>query len=62
METTPYQEPPDPLLEAISPLVTEAYPVWRGTATELVRQLHGEGFAPNWIVRTLSILTAKCAC
>ncbi len=54
-ETAPYQEPPDPLLEAIGQLVTEEHPEWRGTATELAQQLQGEGFAPNWIKRRLNV-------
>ena len=53
-ETAPYQEPPDPLLEAISRLVTEECPEWRGTATELAQQLQSGGFTPNWIVRRLN--------
>ena len=53
-ETAPYQEPPDPLLEAISRLVTAEYPEWHGTATELAQQLQSGGFTPNWIVRRLN--------
>ena len=53
-ETAPYQEPPDPLLEAISRLVTAECPEWRGTATELAQQLQSGGFTPNWIVRRLN--------
>lgn len=54
-ETAPHQEPPDPLLEAISRLVTEEHPEWRGTATELAQELQGEDFAPNWIKRRLNV-------
>ena len=53
-ETAPYQDPPDPLLEAISRLVTAEYPEWHGTATELAQQLQSGGFTPNWIVRRLN--------
>ena len=54
-ETTPYQDPPDPLPEAIGQLVTEEHPEWCGTATELAQQLQDEVFAPNWIKRRLNV-------
>lgn len=57
-ETELYQEPPDPLLETLSLLVTEESPSWTGTATELAQCLsaidNSQNFSPNWIVRTLN--------
>ena len=41
-EREPLKEPPDPLLEKLSELVTADRPVWRGTATELVDALSSE--------------------
>ena len=54
-ETVPYQDPPNPLLEAISQIVTEEHPEWRGTATDLAQELQSGGFTPNWIVRRLNV-------
>ena len=54
-ETVPYQDPPNPLLEAISQIVTEEHPEWRGTATDLAQELRSGGFTPNWIVRRLNV-------
>lgn len=58
-ETELFQEPPNPLLELISRLVTEESPSWTGTATELAQCLseidNSQNFSPNWIVRTLNV-------
>ena len=35
LETEPWVEPPDPVLEAVAALVTADRPAWGGTATEL---------------------------
>ena len=59
LETELYAEPPDPLLMAIGQLVTEAFPEWEGTATELTATLQQMGYerelTPNWLVRSLNI-------
>ena len=59
METEPFREPPNPLLEFLSRLVNEENPLWSGTATELVQCLSEidstQAFSPNWIVRTLNV-------
>ena len=58
LDTELYQEPPDPLLEVLSRLVTEERPSWNGTATELAQCLSemdsSQSFSPNWVVRTLN--------
>ena len=57
-ETECYREPPCPLLEVLSRLVSEENPSWSGTATELAQCLSemdsSRSFTPNWIVRTLN--------
>lgn len=59
VETEPFKEPPNPLLEILSGLVTEETPLWSGTATELAQCLSDmdstQDFPPNWIVRTLNV-------
>ena len=41
-ETEPQKEPPDPVLEAVSKIVTEEQPEWNGTATELAEMISGD--------------------
>ena len=59
VETEPFKEPPNPLLEFLSRLVNEENPLWSGTATELAQCLSemdsSRSFTPNWIVRTLNV-------
>ena len=59
VETEPFKEPPNPLLEFLSRLVNEENPLWSGTATELVQCLSemdsAQVISPNWIVRTLNV-------
>ena len=59
VETEPFKEPPNPLLEFLSRLVNEEDPLWSGTATELVQCLSemdsAQAISPNWIVRTLNV-------
>lgn len=59
VETEPFREPPNPLLEFLSRLVNEENPLWSGTATELVQCLSemdsAQVISPNWIVRTLNV-------
>jgi len=59
VETEPFREPPNPLLEFLSRLVNEENPLWSGTATELVQCLSEidstQAFSPNWIVRALNV-------
>ena len=40
LETEPWVEPPDPVLEAVAALVTADRPAWGGTATELAAEYH----------------------
>lgn len=49
-----WQEPPEPLLEAIAKLVTSEQPEWNGTATELVAEL-GLDMKPNTLTLKLNV-------
>ena len=53
-EADVWEEPPDPVLAAVSSLVTPENPVWRGTATEMVAALHSE-LKPNALAMKLNI-------
>ena len=57
-ETTMWEEPPDPVLEAVSALVTEERPVWCGTATELTAAL-GLDMKPNALSMRLNVRAWK---
>ncbi len=49
-----WQEPPEPLLEAIAKLVSKEKPEWSGTATELVAAL-GLDMKPNTLTLKLNV-------
>lgn len=49
---------PDPLLEAIAAVVTEAHPLWQGSATELSRTLDTPINA-NTLTKKLNVLAGK---
>ena len=53
-ETELWKEPPEPLLECISNLVTEENPTWQGTATELIEKL-GLDMKPNVVSLKLNV-------
>ena len=53
-ETELWRKPPDPLLNRIAAVITEATPVWNGSATELVALL-GEDVQPNILTRRLNV-------
>jgi len=53
-ETEAWKTPPDPLLEAISKLLTPLTPVWRGTSSELLAQLQGEQRLPHHLTKHLN--------
>lgn len=59
VETEPFKEPPNPLLELLSRLVNEDNLSWSGTATELAQCLstmdNAQNLSPNRIVRTLNV-------
>ena len=55
METELWVEPPDPILDAIAEVVTEASPVWQGTATELLGILPECELKPNVLTRKLNV-------
>lgn len=54
-ETERWKEPPDPLLEAVSKLVSPESPEWVGSASELVDSLNGLDIQPNVLTRRLNI-------
>ena len=54
-ETDLWKAPPDPLLEAVSKLLTDDNPKWEGTATELVALIEGVEIATNVITRKLNV-------
>lgn len=54
-ETELWKAPPDPLLEAVSRVLTLENPKWEGTATELVALLDGVEIAANVITRKLNV-------
>lgn len=54
-ETELWKAPPDPLLEAVSRVLTLENPKWEGTATELVALLDGMEIAANVITRKLNV-------
>ena len=54
LETEPWVEPPDPVLEAVAALVTADRPAWGGTATELVTAL-GVDLKPNTLTMRLNV-------
>lgn len=54
-ETELWKAPPDPLLEAVSRVLTLENPRWEGTATELVALLDGIEIATNVITRKLNV-------
>lgn len=53
-ETQLWKAPPDPLLEAISRLLTPLTPVWRGTSSELLAQLEDEQRLPHHLTKHLN--------
>ncbi|CAB1247591.1 conserved protein of unknown function [Ruminococcaceae bacterium BL-4] len=53
-ETELWREPPDPILEAVASVVSEAQPVWNGCPTELVNRL-GLDMKPNALTLRLNV-------
>ncbi len=60
METELWEEPPDPILEAVSALVTANSPAWNGTATELVEALRTD-LKPNALAMRLNVRAGRLA-
>lgn len=54
-ETELWKEPADPVLEEIANVVSEEHPLWRGTASELLRLLPNLEVQPNVFTRKLNI-------
>ena len=57
-ETKLWREPPDPILEAVASVVTEAQPVWNGSPTELVNRL-GLDMKPNALTLRLNVKAGR---
>ena len=55
METELWIEPPDPIVAAIAEIVTDAVPVWQGTATELLELIPNCDLKPNMLTRRLNV-------
>ena len=55
VETELWVKPPDPLLESISKILTEASPYWKGSATDLLELLPDLGLKPNTLSRRLNV-------
>ena len=53
-----WKEPPDPLLEEVSKLVTEEQPAWSGTPTELASLIPGD-YTPNGLSMRLNVRAAR---
>lgn len=53
-EAEVWEEPPDPVLTAVSALVTPERPVWTGTATEMAETLHAN-MKPNTLTMRLNV-------
>lgn len=58
-ETELWKQPPDPLLEAISELLTEDKPEWEGTATELLKHLPDMQLSANVLSRKLNVINSR---
>lgn len=57
-ETKLWREPPDPILEAVASVVTEAQPVWNGSPTELVNRI-GLDMKPNALTLQLNVKAGR---
>ena len=57
-ETELWREPPDPILEAVASVVTEAQPVWSGCPTELVNRI-GLDMKPNALTLQLNVKASR---
>ena len=58
-ETELWKQPSDPLLEAISELLTEDKSEWEGTATELLKQLPDMQLSANVLSRKLNVVNSR---
>ena len=54
VETELWKEPPDPILEAVSAIVTSESPEWVGSPTELVKKI-GLNIKPNALTMRLNV-------
>ena len=60
LETEPWVEPPDPVLEAVAALVTADRPTWGGTATELAAAIQTD-MKPNALAMRLNVRAGRLA-
>lgn len=54
-ETELWKQPPDPLLEAVSRLLSQDAPEWNGSPTELLAKLPDVGVQANVLTRKLNV-------
>lgn len=54
-ETEMWKEPPSPLLEAVTSLLSTEAPEWAGSATDLIDRLDGMDIQPNVLTRRLNV-------
>ena len=60
LESEPWVEPPDPILEAVATLVTADKPTWGGTATELAAAIQTD-MKPNALAMRLNVRARRLA-
>ncbi|MFT9056350.1 MAG: helicase RepA family protein [Ethanoligenens sp.] len=53
-ESELWEDPPDPILEAVAAIVTKAQPIWKGSPTDLVQKL-GLDMKPNVLTLRLNV-------
>lgn len=58
MENEPHREPPDPVLESVSRLISEGQNEWTGSPTELTEALHTD-MAPNTLTKYLNVKSGR---
>ena len=58
VENEPHREPPDPVLEAVSRLISDGQNEWTGSPTELAEALHTD-MAPNTLTKYLNVKSGR---
>ena len=58
IDTEPWKQLPEPLLEDVARLVDACNPVWKGNASKLVEELKSD-LSPNAITRKLNVLSGR---
>lgn len=58
VENEPHREPPDPILESVSRLISDGQNEWTGSPTELTEALHTD-MAPNTLTKYLNVKSGR---